>query len=227
MGESQFQKVLDGIGGAALMGVHILLPFLHEWRVRWGATDDEIQRAWLGDDLVQHSRGGFTHAITIHAPASRIYPWIAQIGQDKGGFYSYEFLENLVGCNIHNTDHLLAESQVVNPGDVLWLHPQAGVPIEQVETGRGFVMHGLLNTSTGEPVPSNGPLPASFINVSWLFYVCDMEGDISRFISRWRVDYPPGFKNEIMFGRWFLEPVANVMDFKMLKGVRQCAESAG
>jgi len=207
------------------MGVHILLPFLHAGRVRWGASDEECSRTWLGDELVPHPRGGFTHAITIHAPVSRVYPWVAQVGQNKGGFYSYEFLENLVGCNIHNADHLLAESQVVKPGDMLWLHPKAGVPIEQVETGHGFVMHGLLDTATGEEISSSASLPASFINVSWLFYVYDKGAGASRFVSRWRVDYPPGFKNEMMFGRWVLEPVASVMDFKMLKGVRQRAES--
>jgi hypothetical protein len=69
-------------------------------------------------------------------------------------------------------------------------------------------------------------MPVSFINVSWLFYVYDIGGSASRFVSRLRLDYPPGFRNELMFGRWFLEPVANVMDFKMLKGVRQRAESA-
>ena len=68
MPEPQFRKVLEGIGGAALMGLHILLPFLHAWRVRWGATDDELARAWLGDELVPHPRSGFTHAITIQAP---------------------------------------------------------------------------------------------------------------------------------------------------------------
>jgi hypothetical protein len=226
MPQSQFQKFLDGIGGAALMGVHILLPFLHNWRVRWGATDAEMGRAWLGDDLVQHPSGGFTHAITIHAPVSVVYPWVAQVGRDKGGFYSYEFLENLVGCKIHNADCLLAESQAVKPGDILWLHPQAGVPIELVESGHGFVMHGLLNMATGEPVLPGAAMPASFVNVSWLFYVYDVGEGASRFVSRWRVDYPPSVRNEIVFGRWLLEPVASVMDFKMLKGVRQRAESA-
>ncbi len=225
MSQTQFQKILDGIGGAALIGVHILLPFLHGWRVRWGATDQELARAWLGDELVSHPRSGFTHAITIHAPASRVWPWVAQIGQDKGGFYSYEFLENLVGCNIHNANRLLPGCEEVKPGDILWMHPKAGVPIELVEPGRGFVMHGLLNTATGESVPPGAPMPANFVNVSWLFYVTDLGGGYSRFISRWRVDYPPSFKNELTNGRWLLEPVASVMDFKMLKGVRQRAET--
>jgi len=225
MPQTQFQKVFDGIGGAALMGVHILLPFLHAWRVRWGATDEELGREWLGDELVSKPRGGFTHAITIHAPASQVYPWIAQIGQNKGGFYSYEFLENLVGCDIHNADCLVAEWQEVKPGDLLWMHPKASVPIDLVEAGRGYVMHGLLNTSTGEGVPPGAPIPASFVNVSWLFYVYDAGGGSSRFVSRWRVDYPPGFKNDLINGRWLLEPVACVMDFKLLKGVRQRAET--
>jgi hypothetical protein len=225
MPQSSFQKILDGIGGAALMGVHILLPFLHAWRVRWGATDEELARAWLGDELVPPPRGGFTHAITIHAPVSQVYHWIAQIGQNKGGFYSYEFLENLIGCNIHNADRLEPEWQVVKTGDLLWMHPQAGVPIELVDTGHGFVIHGLLNTATGETVSSGASMPASFIHVSWLFYVYDAGEKSTRFVSRWRLDYPPGFKNEMMNGRWLLEPVASVMDFKMLKGVRQRAET--
>ncbi|MGD0005129.1 MAG: hypothetical protein ABSE06_12960 [Anaerolineaceae bacterium] len=226
MSQSQFQKILEGMGGAALMGVHILLPFLHGWRVRWGASDQELGRSWLGDDLVPHPRGGFTHAITIHAPISQVYPWIAQIGQDKGVFYSYEFLENLIGCNIHNADHLLPGCQEVKPGDILWMHPKAGVPIELVEAGHGFVMHGMLNTATGETIPAGAALPANFVNVSWLFYFYEIEGDCTRFVTRWRLDCPPGFKNELMNGRWGLKSIASVMDFKMLKGVRQHAEAA-
>ena len=226
MPEPQFRKVLEGIGGAAFMGLHILLPFLHAWRVRWGATDDELARAWLGDELVPHPRSGFTHAITIQAPVSQVYPWVAQVGQNKGGFYSYEFLENLIGCNIHNADRLEAEWQVVKIGDLLWMHPKAGLPIELVDIGHGFVMHGLLNPATGELISSGSCMPAGFINASWLFYVSDARGNRSRFVSRWRLDYPPGFKNELMNGRWLLEPIASIMDLKMLKGVRQRAEAA-
>lgn len=104
----------------------------------------------MGDALVPTPRGGFTHGITIRALASRVWPWVVQIGQGKGGFYSYEFLENLVGCEIHNADRLVPEWQDVKVGDLLRLHPAVGVPIEWVEPGHGFVMHGLPNTKTGE-----------------------------------------------------------------------------
>ena len=215
MSESQFYKIVSGLGGAALMGVHLILPFLHGCRARWGATDEELTRPWPGDEFVPVPRGGFTHAITIHAPASQVWPWVAQIGQDKGGFYSYEFLENLAGCNIHNADRLVPAWQQVKVGDLLRLHPAAGVPIEQVEPGQSFVMHGLINTRTGAGAAGGASLPPDFVNVSWLFYVYDIPGD-RRFISRWRVDYAPGFKNELMYGSYSLEPVAAVMDFKML-----------
>ena len=100
MTETTFQKTIISLGGAFRMAGHMLLPFLHAGRQRWGATDEELARAWPGDELVPAPRGGFTHAISIQAPAAEVYRWAAQIGQDKGGFYSYEFLENLIGCNI-------------------------------------------------------------------------------------------------------------------------------
>ena len=225
MPESQFQKIVSGLGGAALMGVHLILPFLHGYRSSWGATDEELARPWPGDEFVPVPRGGFTHGITIRALASRVWPWVAQIGQGKGGFYSYEFLENLAGCEIHNADRLVPEWQDVKVGDLLRLHPAAAVPVELVEPGRCFVMHGVINTTTGEGAAGGATPSQDFVNVSWLFYVEDVPGS-SRFISRWRVDYEPGFKNEVMYGRYGLEPIAAVMDFKMLKGVKQRAERA-
>ena len=225
MSESQIQKIVSGLGGAALMGVHLILPFLHGYRARWGATDEELKRPWPGDEFVPVARGGFTHAIALHAPASQVWPWVVQIGQDKGGFYSYEFLENLVGCNIHNADRLVPEWQQLKVGCLLRLHPAAAVPVELLEPGKGFVMHGVINTATGEGAAGGATPSQDFVNVSWLFYVEDVPGG-SRFISRWRVDYEPGFKNEVMYGRYGLEPIAAVMDFKMLKGVKQRAERA-
>jgi hypothetical protein len=114
--------------------------------------------------------------------------------------------------------------QQVKVGDLLRLHPAAGVPIELVEPGQGFVMHGVINTKTGAGAAGGTAPTQDFVNVSWLFYVVNIQGG-SRFISRWRVDYAPGFKNEIMYGCYGLEPIAAVMDFKMLKGVKQRAEA--
>jgi hypothetical protein len=75
-------------------GVAVDRVLLRPWYLRWGATDDELRKTWPGDELVEHP-GHCTRAITIHASATSIWPWILQIGQDRGGFYSYTWLENL------------------------------------------------------------------------------------------------------------------------------------
>jgi len=75
----------------------------------WRATPAETKRALPGDELVPEPRIQITHAVTIAAPVERVWPWLAQIGQDRGGFYSYEWLENLAGCEMRNADRVHPE----------------------------------------------------------------------------------------------------------------------
>jgi hypothetical protein len=91
---------LEGIEGAFLIGVHLVLgPLLRPRRIKWGATDDETRQTLPGDALVPQPKWSYTQANTIGASATEIWPWLVQIGQGRGGFYSYEWLENLVGCD--------------------------------------------------------------------------------------------------------------------------------
>ena len=84
--------------GAAFPWAYALA--IRHWHLRWGATDEEAGKPLPGDDLVPQPGIESTRAITVHAPAGEVWPWLAQIGQDRGGFYSYEWLENLPapGC---------------------------------------------------------------------------------------------------------------------------------
>ena len=225
MPESQAQKIIAGLGGAARMAIHMLLPFLHAGRIRWGATDEELARSWPGDELVPNPRAGFMHAITIQAPASAVYAWVAQIGQNKAGFYSYEALENIAGCQMRNTYHLVPEWQQLAPGDVMLLHPQVPMPVLQVEPGRYYLTGCFLDGATGQLLDPAAPRPPGALSISWLFYACDLPGGSCRFISRWRVGYAPSFKSDLLYGRWLMEPVAHVMDVRMLQTLRRCAES--
>ena len=75
------------------------------WHQHWGAADEEIARPLPGDDLIPDPRLDSTQAITIHAPAERIWPWLAQAGYDgRAGFYSYDLLERRFGAR--NTGRL-------------------------------------------------------------------------------------------------------------------------
>ena len=116
-----------GLGGVAAY-IYVVRPRM----MRWGATEAETRRVLLGDNLVPNPRHQDTHAITIHAPIAEVWSWLVQIGQDKGGFYSYSTLENLVGCALHNTDRILPEFQTLKQGDALRLHPKAPPLIAEI-----------------------------------------------------------------------------------------------
>src|SRR5689334_12701788 len=84
------------VGAAALASYALLV---RPWHLRWGATEEETNARLPGDEIVTWPKHEATHAITIHAPAREVWPWLVQVGQTRGGFYSYTRLENLVGCD--------------------------------------------------------------------------------------------------------------------------------
>ena len=158
--------ILESLAGAAYMAAAIVLRPLFLPRLRrWGATVDELRRALPGDELVPQSRAGYTQAITIHAPVAAVWPWLAQMGQGRGGFYSYEGLENLVGCDIHNADRILPEFQELKEGDGIRLHPSIpALPVAVLEPQRALLLHGSEPIGeqpgkAGPPAPGRRPEP--------------------------------------------------------------------
>jgi hypothetical protein len=117
------RDVVSGGAGAAIMIGSMLTPFLRSSRSHWGFTKAQAAEPRPGDELVASPRWGWTHAVEIERPAEDVWPWIAQIGADRAGFYSYEFLENLAGCGIRNAQTIHDEWHV-REGDALSLHPR-------------------------------------------------------------------------------------------------------
>ncbi|WHU45906.1 hypothetical protein QNM97_18105 [Gordonia sp. L191] len=107
---------------------------------RLGATADETQAALPGDDLLPAAQVQNDRACTIAAPPSSVWPWIAQLGQNKAGFYSFEGLENLVGCQITGAARIHPEWQDVAVGDPFTLHPDVALRVAEVEPGRALVV---------------------------------------------------------------------------------------
>src|SRR5688572_12875066 len=91
------------------------IPILRRWYTKWGAATEEIQARLPGDEFMHHV--GSTRAVTIDAPVEEVWQWLVQIGQDRGGFYSYDWLENLIAADIHNTDHIEPKWQTLNQDD--------------------------------------------------------------------------------------------------------------
>jgi len=205
------------VGAAALASYTFLLRPRH---LRWGATDEEIDEVLPGDEIVSQPKHVATHAITINAPARDVWPWLVQVGQTRGGFYSYTWLENLVGCDMHNADHIVPEWQTLRVGDVVWLHPQAPpLPVSLVEPYRAIVLG-----SNGSNQPTNGA-PGVASAGTWGFYLKEADETTTRLILRVRWDRKPGLFNWLAnYG--LLEPAHFVMERKMMLGIKQRAERA-
>ncbi|MBD3265886.1 hypothetical protein GF373_04390, partial [bacterium] len=128
--KGHFTYLMENSIGALRIILALATPFCRPWRTRWGTPRTEQTDSFPGDEFNPHPQWCYTHAITIHAAPREVWPWIAQLGQDRGGFYSYEGLENLFKCHIRNADCIVAEYQTRAVGDEVRLHPNMpGLPI--------------------------------------------------------------------------------------------------
>jgi hypothetical protein len=211
------RDVLAGITGVAHMVLALATPFLRSARNHWGIDPETAGRSLPGDDLVSDARWGWTHGIAIEAPVGEVWPWIAQIGATKAGFYSYQWLENVVGCNLRNAEIVRPEWEV-RLGEQVFLHPNMPpLEVARAEPGRWFV----LSACPDEVARSAGrPWAAA----SWLFYLEPLGANRCRFISRYRVASSDDLGTRLSFGPVFSEPIGFAMDRRMLLGVKALAE---
>jgi hypothetical protein len=103
--------ILDVLGGLPLFAT---APLYRHWHLRWGATDHEVRGTMPGDDIVPRASFHATRAITIEAPPELVWPWIAQMGYRRAGFYTYALLDN---AGFDSADHVMAEYQPPRIGD--------------------------------------------------------------------------------------------------------------
>ncbi len=208
----------ESIEGAALIAFHLLTPFLRSYRAYWGASDYQSERELPGDDLVSYPKWEFTHALMIYAPASEVWCWLVQIGAGRGGLYSYEVLENLAGCNIHNAEQIIPKYQELKSGDEIKIHPKSpGMKVVDVELEHYILVH---NDNREDGV-------RSYINMTWLWYLDAIDATTTRLISRSRNDYSPELANKLWMGPLLIEPMSFVMERKMLLGIKERAERHG
>jgi hypothetical protein len=206
------------LGGVALL-VAVLALVARPWYVRWGATAEEQRRALPGDEIVPGATTTSTRAITIAAPAARTFAWVAQTGQDRGGFYSYELLEDLAGCRMPNIQYLDPALQQWKAGDKLWMYPPdkvggaGGVPLMVRLPGQalGFGMRQIGTPTTQPP------------DASWSFVVQPVDAQTSRLLIRGRGAGGYGLLGQALTAAVF-EPMVFVMERKMMTSIKVLAE---
>lgn len=179
--------------------------------LRWGATAAEVDMPLMGDALLPAADLVATRAITVEAPPEKVWPWIVQMGQGRGGLYSYDGLENLVGCDMHSVDRIVEEWQSLDVGDPVRLHPDVALLVAELDQGSALVLRG------GVPV-GDTPMPFDF---TWAFVLRDGGDGTTRVIARERYAY---------LQRWAplvvepVEAVSAVMSHRMLRGIKERAE---
>jgi hypothetical protein len=155
----------------------------------------------------------YTHAVTIHAPVQKVWPWLVQIGQGRGGWYSYTLLENIAGCKIKNAERILPEYQDLKIGDGVHMHPKApAMPVADLKPGRAMVLGGL-------PEPDKD---GKYFGSTQAFYLEEYPGGTTRFIVRGRSDYSKDAA--VWAGPGMMEPISAMMNRKMMLTIKERAE---
>lgn len=209
--------VLAALEGAALIAWNMVAtPFIGSRRLRWGAVGTEATDPLPGDELVPDPKWSYTLGVAVDAPPESVWPWIAQIGQGRGGFYTYQTLENMVGCEITNTTEILPDHQHPAVGDDIYLHPTASpVQIEIVEPPTALVL-------VGSPADiGDGEIRGMS---TWQFIVRPDPDGGSRFLTRGRYDHSPDWKSRLAFGRFPIEVISFVMSRRMMLEIKRLAE---
>jgi hypothetical protein len=211
-----WRDVAEGLGGASMMVAAMLTPFLRSGQRRWGVDEATAARRYPGDARVPAPSSHWTHGIEIEVPAEAVWPWIAQIGADKGGFYSYQWLENVAGCDVKNAERVHPEWEV-KVGDGLKLHPEIPpLPVVEVERGRHWLAFGAAD-------PAAKTAGRGWVETSWLFLLEPLGPSRCRFISRYRTATSDHLAMTLAYGA-AIEPIGFAMDRRMLLGVKERAE---
>jgi hypothetical protein len=195
---------------------HVLAPWRRRWRVRWGARPDEPDPALAGENLIASPSWEFTHAVSIAAPSESVWPWIVQIGQGRGGFYTFELLENIVGCRITNADTILPEHQALAVGDEIRLHPDMpALGVAALEPERSLVLRGALMDESSEGTEN-----------LWAFHLVAEGPGRCRLIERGKTIHGNTLRDRLSFSPLLVEPIGFVMSREMLLGIKARAENA-
>jgi hypothetical protein len=189
------------------------------WMYRWGASEDEIGASYPGDELIDSPADQTTMAVTIGASPERIWSWLVQIGQDRGGMYSYDGLEQAIGLDIHS-------ATTINPA---WQHLEAGDRIQLVPPGWGPLADGYAFRVSFVDAPHTlvlrqGP-PEQPWNGVWTFAIRPVGSNLCRLISRTRTQRKTGVGEAVLRGVTSVgAPITWLMTRRMLLTLKERAE---
>jgi hypothetical protein len=197
--------VVTAVAASAMAAEWLYHRHLRNWVLTWGATAEEAAGRMPGDDLLEPADIVATRAIGIDAPPSAVWPWLVQMGPGRAGAYTYDWIENLFGLNMHSADRIVPEWQKLDVGEVL--RSREGRPGMRVE---------ILEP---ERVLSSRSEAGDWV---WTFALAPQNGT-TRLVSRNRIAMKGSSAGQRL-GMLVMEPGSLVMERKMLLGIQSRAE---
>ena len=183
-----------------------LYPCWRTWCLTWGASDLGETKELPGDDLLVNPDLVSTRAVSIDAAVSDVWPWLAQMGSGRGGVYTYDWVENLLGLDMHSADVILPQFQKIEVGDAQRLGKHGPVLHVAVAVERVAL---VFRSDDG----------------NWVWAFCLIgDGNRTRLISRNRISTPGASRPSRALYKYVMEPGSLVMERKMLLGIKQRAE---
>jgi hypothetical protein len=196
-------------------GVLVLLYAARRYFRNWGTTKEECRMRLPGDELIRKPMLRTTEAVWIERSASAVWPWLVQMGQDRGGLYSYELLENSIALHHRNADRIHPEWQHLAPGDVVRLAPEGWLGL------RDGLTLSAADVIEDQAVVLCGAPPELPWQTVWSFHLIPHWDDRCRLLVRTRVGLRhPG---EVLLTE-AAGPIVAVMTRGMLKGIRRRAQ---
>jgi hypothetical protein len=196
-----FTKISVALAALAAVMVGVYLRFIRPWQLRWGATDEEVARAMPGDEVVKHATFNATRAVTIQARPEEIWPWVVQMGFNRAGWYTYDWIDNL---GRPSAERIIPELQQVAVGDLIPIYGTFGLRVKDFAPNRWMLWWDTKG------------------NTSWYWGLSPLDAHATRLITRVRLRYlwlSPAILYDV------LADVGDiVMMRKCLLGIKQRAE---
>jgi hypothetical protein len=158
-----------------------LLYAARQFYRNWGTTKEECRTTLPGDELIGRPVVQATEAVWIDAPAGVVWPWLVQMGQDRGGLYSYQTLENFVGLDYHNADRIHPEWQHLAPGDVMRLAPKGWFGL------RDGIVTTVVDVTEQQSIVLRTTPPEHLWDAVWSFHLIPHWEDRCRLLIRTRI----------------------------------------
>lgn len=192
-------------GVALLAGIYVLI--VRRWHQRWGATTAEAAAPMSGDEIIPTPNWLVTRAVSIEAPPTAVWPWLAQMGYRRGGLYTYDSLDRLFGVlDRPSANSVLPEFQHLSVGDVIPIANDPGWPVAAVESERLLVLD----------------IKRPRLHITWSFLLTPTPGGKTRLVLRYRGLAEPRILELPLYA--FLDVAEFLMTRRMMLGIKARAE---